>query len=251
MRILKSLVLIGAFVLPLAAQAFDVAAMSDAEREAFRQEIRNYLLDNPEVLVEAMSILEDRERQSEMLRDLKLVQDNAEALRNDGISYVGGNLNGDLTIVEFVDYRCSYCRRAHTEVAKLLETDGNIRLVVKEYPILGPDSDASSQAAISTLQLFGPEAYERLYEELIAFKGPVNEQSIRLIMGRLGLDADRVLARMGSSAVAGHIEAVHDLGQAILVSGTPTFVVGDTVLRGYLPLADMRQVVDAARAMAN
>ena len=231
MRFLIYLAVIAAFFWSPGALAFEVDAMSDAEREAFRQEIRAYLLENPEVLMEAMVVLEERQRQAEIAADLVLVHENAAALWNDGISHVGGNPDGDLTIVEFVDYRCGYCRRAHSEVAELLDTDGDIRLITKEYPILGPDSDVSSKAAVATLQLFGPEAYASLYEELITFTGPVNEESLRLLTSRAGLDADPILARMDAPEVAEHIARMHELGSNLRISGTPTFVIGDTMLR--------------------
>jgi len=100
------------------AVALDLDAMSDAERTAFRAEVRAYLLANPEVLMEAIGVLEARQEQAEALRDEQLAQLNANALLNDGHSYEGGNPDGDITIVEFVDYRCGFCRRAHPEVAR-------------------------------------------------------------------------------------------------------------------------------------
>ncbi|MCP5074067.1 MAG: DsbA family protein [Rhodobacteraceae bacterium] len=251
MRIFRDLVLIIALFIPFGAQAFDIEAMSKAERAALHQEIRNYILENPEILVEAMTVLEERDRNSQIRRDTALFHELKEPLWNDGISFTGGNPHGDVTIVEFVDYRCGYCRKAHSEVAELIETDGNIRLIVKEYPILGPDSEASSKAAIATLQLFGREAYADLYEELITFKGPINEQSVRQLSERVDLDADQILERMNSAEVANHIQAMHDLGTKLEVTGTPTFVVGQTILRGYLPPESMRQIVQESRTMAN
>ncbi|MCP5086003.1 MAG: DsbA family protein [Rhodobacteraceae bacterium] len=251
MRIFKTLALISALFLPQGAQAFDIEAMSQAERDALHQEIREYLLQNPEILVEAMKILENRERMDQIQHDVLLFQQFQNGLWNDGISYVGGNPDGDVTIVEFVDYRCGYCRKAHSEVSELIESDANIRLIVKEYPILGPDSDASSKAAVAALQLYGPEAYARLYEELITFKGPMNELSVRSLVEGVGLEADPILEHMESEDVAEHIQTVQNLGKNLEVTGTPTFVVGDTILRGYLPLDAMRQVVQETRLMAN
>ncbi|HHI70877.1 MAG TPA: DsbA family protein, partial [Rhodobacteraceae bacterium] len=119
------------------AMATDIAEMTDSERDVFRSEIRDYLLENPEVLLEAISILEQRQADEQAGNDKALLQTNFNDIYNDGVSFVGGNPDGDITIVEFSDYRCPYCKRAHPEVADLLKSDGNIRFIYKEYPILG------------------------------------------------------------------------------------------------------------------
>src|SRR5690554_6664573 len=113
------------------AQAFDITDMSDAERSALRAEIRAYLLDNPEVIMEAVEVLEQRQAEAQARCDVDLVRINAEAIFNDGHSWVGGNPEGDITLVEFTDYRCGFCRRAHDDLTQLLELDGNIRFIVK------------------------------------------------------------------------------------------------------------------------
>ena len=130
------------------AQAFDVTQMSDAERAAFGAEIRAYILENPQLIIEAVNLLEQQQADAAAQTDLTLVSENAEDLFNDGYSWVGGNPDGDITLVEFMDYRCGYCRRAMPEVAKLLAEDGNIRLIVKEFPILGEASMRSSRFAV-------------------------------------------------------------------------------------------------------
>ena len=129
------------------AAAFDVSKMTENQRAAFRAEIRAYLLDNPEVIYEAVDILQQRQAQTETQRDLELVENNSAAIFADGYSYVGGNTEGDITLVEFVDYKCGYCRKAHSEVEELLARDGNIKLIIKEFPILGESSITSAQFA--------------------------------------------------------------------------------------------------------
>ncbi len=250
MGILKTLAFVAATLLPFSAQAFDIKAMNDEERSMFRAEVRAYLLENPQVLVEAMNVLENQQQVAEAQADVQMLADNASALFEDGISYVGGNPDGDIVMVEFLDYRCGYCRKAHSEVAELLKIDGNIKLIVKEYPILGDDSTTSSQMAIATLQALGPKAYAALHEELMVFNGPMNEKSIRLLAHRAGLDGEIILEQMKSPKVDAHIAQMHDLGNKMQVTGTPTFVVGNTLLRGYVPLASMAQIVVAERAAA-
>ncbi len=249
MGMIKTLAFVAATMVPFAAQAFEINAMSDEERQIFREEVRAYLLDNPSVLVEAMNVLEKQQQESEFKADELMLQQNADALLNDGISHVSGNLNGDITIVEFMDYRCGYCRKAKPEVAELISSDGNIRLITKEYPILGDDSTESAKMAIAVLQLFGGDAYKKLHNALMKFNGPMNEKSIRMLAKRHELDADKILARMDGPEVAAHIEQMHELGRRMQVSGTPTFVIGGTILRGYVPLKGMRQIVTAERKL--
>ena len=111
-----------AATLALPAAALDLDEMSEAERAQFRAEVRAYLLDNPEVIMEAVELLQNREAQQQAQADLALVSDNAAEIFDDGYSWVGGNPDGDIVLVEFLDYRCGYCKRAHSEVAQLLET---------------------------------------------------------------------------------------------------------------------------------
>lgn len=230
------------------AAAFDLTAMSEAEREAFRAEVRAYLLANPEVIMEAVQVLEQRQAEAQAQNDIDLVRVNADALFNDPGSWSGGNPAGDVVLVEFVDYRCGYCRKAHDEVAQLIEADGNIRFVVKEFPILGDQSVLASRFAIATLQVAGDEAYKQVHDALIAFKGQIAEETLGQIAAELGLDGPAILAGMGHPDVDAVIAANHQLAQRLQISGTPTFVMDDKLLRGYLPLAAMQDIVREVRA---
>lgn len=231
------------FLAPAAAQAFDLSDMTEAERDAFRAEVRAYLLDNPEVLMEAIGVLEERERMAQQASDVELARTHRDALMNDDHSYVGGNPDGDITLVEFVDYRCGFCRRAHPEVSALVETDGNIRIIVKEFPILGEASEISSRFAIATLQLGGAESYKVVSDTLIGLRAEPTEPVLREIAQSVGLDADAILARMNSEEVSEVIRENRVLAQALQISGTPTFVMEDQMLRGYVPLDQMRAIV--------
>ncbi|MBN2905937.1 MAG: thioredoxin domain-containing protein [Rhodobacteraceae bacterium] len=230
------------------ALAFDISAMSPAERDTFRAEVRAYLMDNPEVLMEAIGVLEQRQAAAQASNDETLVQVNAEDLFQDDHSWVGGNPEGDITLVEFTDYRCTYCRKAHDEVAELVKSDGNIRFIVKEFPILGEQSVISSKFAIATLQVAGDAAYAKVSDALITFRGNLTPDSLGRLATSLDLDADAILARMDAPEVAAVIEANHALAQRMQISGTPTFVLDGQMLRGYVPLDGMRQIVAQVRA---
>ncbi len=231
----------------LPAAAFDIGSMTDLERQAFRDEIRAYLLDNPEVLMEAIGVLEERQAQAQAQGDVDLVNAHRDALFNDGYSFVGGNPEGDITIVEFMDYRCGYCKKAFPEVESLIEADGNIRFIVKEFPILGEQSEYAARFAIATLQQVGDEAYKSVHDALMELRGEINEAAVVALAADAGFEAAPVLAAMGSDEVSAVIAENHALAQAMQITGTPTFVLEDQMLRGYVPLQAMMGMVSEAR----
>ncbi|QIE44773.1 DsbA family protein [Pseudohalocynthiibacter aestuariivivens] len=230
------------------ANALDLSEMSDADRTAFRAEVRAYLMDNPEVIYEAVAVLQEREAAMQAANDGDLLADNADALFADGHSWIGGNPDGDITIVEFMDYRCGYCRKAFPEVEELLAADGNIRLIVKEFPILGEASVVSSRFAIATLQVAGDDAYKQVHEALIDFKGDASEVALGRLASSLGLDAAPILAHMGSDEVTAVIDANRALASKLDISGTPSFVMGSQMIRGYVPLEGMLEIVAEERS---
>ncbi|RVT85175.1 DsbA family protein [Rhodobacteraceae bacterium CCMM004] len=236
-----------ALALPAAAPAMDLTAMTDAERQAFRDEVRAYLLDNPEVLMEAIGVLEQRQAEAQAQGDAALVAAHAEALFDDPTSWVGGNPDGDVTVVEFLDYRCGYCRRAHPEVAELLAQDGNIRLIVKEFPILGPQSEMASKFALAVREVGGDDAYKVVNDALMTLRADVTPEALRGLAEDQGLDADAIMAAMEGDDIARIIAQNRALGQALQINGTPSFVFGDQLIRGYLPLDAMQEVVAAVR----
>ena len=229
------------------ALAFDPASMTEAEREAFRAEVRAYLLDNPEIIMEAVQVLEARQADQQAMADRDVIAANAGVIFEDGYSWVGGNPEGDVTIVEFMDYRCGFCRRASPEVDKLLAADGNIRLVVKEFPILGDQSVVMSRFAIATKQVAGDAAYKLVHDTLMGLNGDVTPEVLEGIAGELGLDGAAILARMEAPEVTRVIVETRALAQALNIQGTPSFVVKDEVLRGFLPADQMQMVVEAKR----
>ncbi len=202
---------LAATTLATPALATDIMKMTDSERDIFRAEIRDYLMENPEVLLEAINVLEQRQAQAEAVNDATLLQDNAEEIFNDGVSYVGGNPDGDVTVVEFSDYRCPYCKRAHKEVAQLLAQDGNIRFIYKEFPILGPDSLTAAQFAVAVLLQDGPEKYREVNNALMEMRGDPSEAALSAIANDHGLDPVALLESMKSSEVMQVIQAIAPL----------------------------------------
>jgi len=238
---------LAALAFAVEAQAFDVTAMNDAEKQAFRAEIRAYLLENPEVLMEAIAVLEQRQAEGQVEADRARVAATADDLYNDGYSWIGGNPDGDVTLVEFMDYRCSFCRRAHPEVQELVKGDGNIRYIVKEYPILGEESVAASRFAMAVKAVEGDEAYKTVHDQLITLRGTMSEDSFARISDDLGLDTDAILVEMQNPAIEEMIQNNYRLAQRLEISGTPSFVFDTEMVRGYVPLQSMQGIVQAIR----
>ena len=237
------------FLFLLATQSFalDLSKMSAAERTLLQQEIRLYLLENPEIIMEAVEVLRKKEQQAAIQSDLELVKKNKKAIFEDGFSFVGGNPNGDITLVEFVDYRCGYCKKAHNEVEKLLSTDGNIRFVIKEFPILGDDSLVLSKFALAVKIVHGDEMYKLVHDILIKMKSPPSEKAFGEIISNLNLDAKLVESAMESNEVNGMIAYTRTLAERLKISGTPTFVMNDELIRGYVPFDALISIVDNKR----
>lgn len=244
-RLFSACLLSLAFAVP--AFGLDLENMSDTERKAFGEAVRSYLVANPDVLLEVIAELEARQAQDQASFDENLVASNYAALFEDKDSYAGGNLNGDITVVEFIDYKCGYCKRAHPEVTELVEGDGNIRIIYKEFPILGDESVLAAQFAISVRNFAGDAAYQAVSNDLMEARGKVNGASLKRLAKAHGLDFDAIETLMGSDAVNDVIAANHALGARLQVTGTPGFVFNTQMVRGYIPLGQMQSLVASIR----
>ncbi|QUS35091.1 DsbA family protein [Falsirhodobacter algicola] len=240
------LLALSALVAGLAAPAL-AQDMTDAERQVFRKEVRDYLMDNPEVLMEAIGVLEERQQAQQADSDTALVQQNAAALFATPADWVGGNPQGDVTVVEFMDYRCGYCRQAFAEVEDLVTADGNIRFVLKEFPILGDASVLASRFALAVKMTAGDEAYKTVHDRFFDLRGEVTEATLTRMASDLGLDWSAIRERMDSAEVTQVIADNHALAQQLQIQGTPTFVIGESMLRGYLSEEGMAQMVAQER----
>ncbi len=235
--------------LPAMAQT---APATEQEREAFGAAVRAYLMEHPEVIFEAVGEYERRQEAQQAEMDLALVEINADDIFDDGQSWIGGNPEGDITLVEFMDYRCGYCRRAQPAVSELIASDGNIRLIVKEFPILGPQSEIMSRFAVAVQQVGGDEPYAEIHEALMSWEGDVTPEDLRAMAEDLGLDATEIMAAMNGDDVTRILQANHALAERLRITGTPTFVMGaeggaTELLRGYLPLDAMQASVAELR----
>ena len=222
-------------------------AQDAANDEAFGERVRAYLLENPHVIMEAVGVLQQREDAAAATADQDMIAAQMDALTNDGFSWVGGNPDGDITVVEFMDYRCGYCKKAHPEVESLLSADGNIRFIVKEFPILGEQSILGSQFAIAAHLVAGDDAYKAVHDTLMSYNGEITAESLSRLADSLDLDGAAILAKLDDPEVVRRISENRALGKALDISGTPTFVVQNQMVRGYVPAEQLQKMVDQLR----
>jgi protein-disulfide isomerase len=222
-------------------------AQDAASDEAFGERVRAYLLENPHVIMEAVGVLQQREDAAAAMADQDIIAAQMDALTNDGFSWVGGNPDGDITVVEFMDYRCGYCKKAHPEVESLLSADGNIRFIVKEFPILGEQSILGSQFAIAAHIVAGDDAYKAVHDTLMSYNGEITAESLSRLADSLDLDGAAILAKLDDPEVVRRISENRALGKALDISGTPTFVVQNQMVRGYVPAEQLQKMVDQLR----
>jgi protein-disulfide isomerase len=229
-----------------AAPAFAQEALTPEQGVAVDERVRAYLLEHPEVILEALEVLEQRRQAAEAKADEALVAELRAPLFEDGYSHVSGNPDGDVTIVEFADYRCGYCKAAHPIVSELVQSDGNIRLIYKEFPILGQESMLASRVAMAALAI-DEDGYERLHESLLTLKGGLDEATLFRLAEAAGFEEAALRKGMEAPEIAERIRENYTLAQALKIEGTPAFVIGDRVVRGFVQLDQMREYVTAAR----
>lgn len=207
--------------------------------------VRNTLRANPEIILEALQTLQDRRAAMGRSQQRDAVVANRAALLEDANSFVGGNPKGDVTIVEFFDYRCPYCRQSMAIVDELIKSDPGLRLVYKEYPVLGPQSLIAARLAVAARR---DARYEALHAALMTAPSPLDEEQVLRIAADLGLDADKLASAMNEPEIEDILRANHALARQLGISGTPAFVIGDTVIPGLTPLADLKRIVADVRA---
>lgn len=211
----------------------------------FADQAKDYLLENPEVIVDAVRQMEMRQRATEENELTAVVVARSDEIFNDPASPVGGNPAGDVTLVEFFDYNCPYCRQAAPIMQKLQQADSGLRIVFKEFPILGPGSEFAARAALASQK---QGKYIAFHEAMMAYKGSISESSTLELAAKVGLDVEQLKADMGDPAIETAIEANFALADALRISGTPSFVSGTEITRGLVDLDTMTRLIAAARA---
>ena len=230
--------LLGAGGAVLAVNAVDKPQpVNTADKAAIEQIVREYILTHPEILPEAMSNLEARESK-------KVVDANRAQIETPFAGAWEGAADGDVTLVQFFDYACSYCRASRPDVERLLAEDKKLKIVYRELPILGPQSLDAALASLAVAQQgnYG-EFHKALYKA-----GRITPQIIADAMEKARVDIPRAKEAEKSEAVKQEIAANLSLQRTLQLTGTPSWVVGDTVLNGAVGYDQLNKAIAAARA---
>ena len=230
--------------LPSQLAAATPAAAMTGDKAALGKAIREYLIANPEVLVEAMQELERKQDSQRDTVAQKAIQENRTQLVSDPESPIAGNPNGDVTIVEFSDYQCPYCKRTHAAVKSILASDSKVKLVFKDLPILG---EASRIAALAALAATKQGKHLPFHNALMEFGGKLDRDKIMQIAGSVGLDVAQLQKDMEDPKLKEIIDHNMALASALGVRGTPAFVIGDQFVPGAIDADTLKQLIAAAR----
>jgi protein-disulfide isomerase len=240
-RLLAGPLLVAGLLLTAPGDGRAQTALPEAEVERI---VREYLMREPEIIMQAIEELQRRRETQAAVDQRDRLAAEQQALKADPRDPILGNPEGDVTLVEFFDYRCGYCRIMAEPMQALLASDPDLRIVMKEFPILGPDSLLAARAALAAHRQGG---YEAMHWALLA-ANRIDEAVIRSLALANGLDADRLFADMEADDVADHIQDNILLAQGLGINGTPSFIIGETVLPGAVPLERLTQLVDQTRA---
>lgn len=202
------------------------------------------ILENPQIIMEAIAILEERRNAAQAVAQAEVLQRQRDFLENDPNAPVLGNADGETVVVEFFDYNCPYCKRAAADVKALLSADRDVRVVYREWPILGEGSVFAARVALAARE---QGKYEEMHWALMEMRGRAEEASVLAVARSLDLDMDQLMADMQSEDVNSHLAASQQLAENLGFTGTPSFVIGDALVPGAVPLAEMQNYIAAAR----
>ena len=202
---------------------------ASANPEQIERIIRDYLINKPEILVEMTNELDRRQTADQSVQQQKGISQNADAIFRSPVSHVAGNPNGDVSVVEFFDYNCSYCRRSLPDVLKLISEDGKVRLVLKELPILSDDSVVEAKLALAANK---QSKYFEMHQKLFSESGKADKDKALRIAKELGLDIDQLQKDAQDPDIKKALDESVDLARKLDLKGTPLFLIGDRVIAG-------------------
>ncbi|AYD00738.1 DsbA family protein [Neorhizobium sp. NCHU2750] len=230
--------------LSAAAPAF---ALDDAQKKEMGDFIREYLIQNPEVMIEVQNALEAKQQAQRTEQSSKAVAEYKDQIFSSPTDIVLGNPKGDVSIVEFFDYNCGYCKRAMSDMDNIIKTDKNVRFVLKEFPILGPDSLAAHKVA-NAVRLIAPDKYPEFHRRLLGGQEHASDETAMAVATGLGLKEAAIRKSMADHPNDDLVRQSYQLANAIGITGTPTYVVGDQAMFGAVGLDEIEDKVKNVRA---
>lgn len=230
---------------PVAASAQN---FSDGQRGEIEKIVRDYLLAHPEVLEEVSAELSKRQAAAEAEKHQATISQNAETIFNSPRGVTIGNKDGDVTFVEFFDYNCGYCKRAMTDMIDLMKADPKLKVVLKEFPVLGPGSMEAAQVAVAVrMQDPGGKKYLDFHQKLLGGKGQADKARAMAAAKEAGLDMGKLEKDLASQEVRATIEENFKLAESMGMNGTPSYVIGKQVVVGAIGREGLAEKIGVAR----
>jgi len=223
--------------------------LTETQVAAVREIIRDHLIANPEIVRDAIDELQRKEQEAEAAAQVATISADKDRLFTSSRQVVLGNPQGDVTLVEFFDYNCGYCKRAHADMKRLIEEDKNLRFVLKEFPVLGDGSVEAAHVG-AAVNLIAPDRYFAFHDALIAERGQVNGARALAVAGDLGLDVAKLRETMTTDEVKNTITEVYDLANKLSLTGTPSYVTPREVVVGAVGYDALKASIEEVRACA-
>ena len=228
--------------------AASAQSFSDTQRGDIETIVKNYLISHPEVLEEAMAELSKRQAAAETEKHEASIANDSETIFNSPRGVTLGNKDGDVTFVEFFDYNCGYCKRAMADMLDLMKTDPKLKVVLKEFPVLGPGSVEAAQVAVAArMQDPSGKKYLDFHQKLLGGRGPADKARAMAAAKDAGLDMARLEKDLASPEVKSTIDENLKLAEAMGLNGTPSYVIGKQVVIGAIGLDGLREKIGVAR----
>ena len=244
----RSFAAVCAVILTLAAPSSKADEFSASQRSEVERIVREYLIAHPEVLQEAMNELDKRQTAAQAEKHKAAIKQYSEALFSSPRQVVIGNPNGNVTFVEFFDYNCGYCKRAMDDMLALLKDDPKLKVVLKEFPVLGPGSVEAAQVAIAVhMQDKTGKKYLEFHQKLLGGRGEANKARALAVAKDIGLDMARLDKDIASPEVKATLQESFKLAEALGLNGTPSYVIGDNVVVGAVGLEALKEKVNTSR----
>ena len=245
----RSFAAVCAVILTLAAAPSSKAdEFSSSQRSEVERIVREYLIAHPEVLQEAMNELDKRQTVAQAEKHKAAIKQYSDALFSSPRQVVLGNPNGNVTFVEFFDYNCGYCKRAMDDMLTLLKDDPKLKVVLKEFPVLGPGSVEAAQVAVAVhMQDKTGKKYLEFHQKLLGGRGEANKARALAVAKDIGLDMARLDKDLASPEVKATLQESFKLAEALGLNGTPSYVIGDNVVVGAVGLEALKEKVNTSR----
>lgn len=222
------------------------AEMATEQRLEVEQVVRDYLLANPEIIEQAYAALQEKRKLESLAAQGKMIEEGAERIFNSPHQMVLGNPQGSITLVEFFDYNCGYCKRAVTDMTALIDANPDLRIVMKEYPILSEGSLEAARVSVA-IKDSAPEKYLAFHQALFSRPGEATSGKALDVAREVGLDADALKARAEGNGVLGNLQEVQELAGQLGISGTPAYVIGKEVIPGAVGFDALQEKVASMR----